>query len=66
MLEQSEIKCSGSPLFKTLDTIYLDTESLLTINEEVPTKVHPFLDAYMNECDFTTLIRPKQLRDWSL
>ena len=66
MLEQSEVKCSGSPLFKTLDTIYLDTESLLTINEEVPTKVHPFLDTYMNDRDYTAFFRAKQLRVWSL
>ncbi|KAF8491140.1 hypothetical protein F5888DRAFT_1063248 [Russula emetica] len=38
VLEESEVKCPGSPLFKTLDTIYLDTECLLTMNEEVPTK----------------------------
>jgi hypothetical protein len=49
VLEQSGIKYSGSPLFKRLDTIYLDTECLLTMNEEVPTKVHPFLDAYTND-----------------
>jgi hypothetical protein len=66
MLEQSEVKCSGSPLFKTLDTIYLDTECLLTMNEEVPTKVHPFLDAYVNDRDYTTLFRAKQLRVWCL
>jgi hypothetical protein len=54
-LEQSGVKSSGSPLFKTLDTIYLDTECLFTMNEEVPTKVHPFLDAYMNDCDYSSL-----------
>jgi hypothetical protein len=31
-------KRSGSPLFKTLDAIYLDTECLLMMND-VPTKV---------------------------
>ena len=66
MLEQSEVKCPGSPLFKTLDAIYLDTESLLTIDEEVPTKVKPFLYAYMNDCDYSTLFRATQLRVWSL
>jgi hypothetical protein len=66
VLEESEVKCPGSPLFKTLDTIYLDTECLLTMNEEVPTKVHPFLDAYMNDCDYNSLFRAKQLRVWSL
>jgi hypothetical protein len=30
--------CSGLPIFKTLDAIYLDTEALLATNE-VPTKV---------------------------
>ncbi len=55
----------GTLLFKTLDTVYLDTECLLTMNEEVPTKVHPFLDAYMNDNDYNTLFRVKQLRVWS-
>lgn len=55
MLEQSKDEFSGSPLFKTLDTIYLDTESLLVMNEEVPTKVHPFLNAYVSGCDYSTL-----------
>jgi len=36
--ERRTDKRSGSPLFKTLDAIYLDTECLLTMNE-VPTKV---------------------------
>jgi hypothetical protein len=49
VLGQREAKCSGVPLFRTLDTIYLDTECLLTMKEEVPTKVHLFLDAYMND-----------------
>ena len=66
MLEQSEVKCPGSPLFKTLDTIYLDTECLLTMNEEVPTKVHPYLDPCVNDRDYITLSRAKQLRVWSL
>jgi hypothetical protein len=55
VLEQSKDKRSGSPLFKTLDTVYLDTECLLTMSEDVPTKVHTFLDAYMNDCDYNTL-----------
>lgn len=38
MLGKREVRCSGTPLFKTLDAIYLDTECLLTMNE-VPTKV---------------------------
>ena len=66
MREQSEVKCSGSPLFKTLDTIHLDTECLLTMNEEVPTKVHPFPDAYMNDCDYSTIFRAKQFMVWFL
>jgi len=66
VLEQSEAKYSRTPLFKTLDTIYLDTECLLTMNEEVPTKVHPFLDVYMNDHDYNALFRAKQLRVWSL
>ncbi len=49
VLWQREARCSGAPLFRTLDTIYLDTECLLTMKEEVPTKVHLFLDAYMND-----------------
>lgn len=66
MLEQGEAKFSKSSLFKTLDAIYLDTESLLTMNEEVPSKVHPVLYAYMNDCGYSTLLRAKQLRAWSL
>ena len=38
VLERRTDERSETPLFKTLDTIYLDTECLLAINE-VPTKV---------------------------
>jgi hypothetical protein len=50
MLGQSEVSRTGTPLFKTLDAIYLDTECLLMM-DEAPTKVHPFLDAYLNDQD---------------
>ena len=36
------VGCSETPLFKTLDAIYLDTECLLMM-DEVPTKVLLFL-----------------------
>jgi hypothetical protein len=65
MLGQREVSCSGTPFFKTLDAIYLDTECLLTINE-VPTKVYPFLDAYMNDRDYNILFRMTQLGVLSL
>ncbi|KAF8466527.1 hypothetical protein DFH94DRAFT_639281, partial [Russula ochroleuca] len=37
MLGQSEVSRTGTPLFKTLDAIYLDTECLLMM-DEAPTK----------------------------
>jgi hypothetical protein len=42
MLGKRRAGFSETPLFKTLDAIYLDTECLLTMNE-VPTKVPLFL-----------------------
>lgn len=40
VLGQADAKCPETTLFKTLDAIYLDTASLLFV-DDVPTKVRP-------------------------
>jgi hypothetical protein len=72
VLGQPDGKCPETTLFKTLDAIYLDTASLLSVND-VPTKVRPtFLPNYLFSAHILVILiitlhlRVTQPRAWSL